>query len=141
MQPFHFRLERVRRIREHLEDRAQRDWSQARDHAQLQHQALQRLESERSDAAAFGYGQMDLELRTAMYQYISVLDRRIAQQRTVVSEADAREETARQRWIEARQDRESLDKLKEKQYEEHSAERLRQEQNLLDDAAKNAQSL
>ncbi len=140
MQRFAFRLEPVQKLRTHHEKTARQEWVHAKTHLETEQKTLHALQQDRSDTANFGYRQKDRELRTAMYQHLDVLERRIQSQAARVAEAAAAEERLRSIWIKRRQDREALDNLRAHDYQAFRHEQLRREQSALDDLAKNEQA-
>jgi flagellar export protein FliJ len=138
MARFVFRLEKVKRVRAIQEAQKKSLWAQAQNRLNAAKQKLAELKLAKSDAAQFGYNQADLSLRTAVYNYLAKLDRLIAQQEKIVAEAAEAEAEAREIWLLARQEKEKLERLEAKHYEEYLYEALRTEQRMLDDMKNNA---
>ncbi len=141
MQPFTFRLERVRNLREHNEETARHEWANAKARWQEEQRIADALRQKRTEAADFGYQQKEPALRCAMYQYLNSLEQHLDAQLARVAEAAAAEDRCRRLWVKAKQDREALDNLREKAYQNFVRDQLRQEQYVLDDMAKKVQSI
>ncbi|HHT37279.1 MAG: flagellar export protein FliJ [Candidatus Wallacebacter cryptica] len=138
MARFIFRLEKVKRVRTIQESQKKSLWAQAQNALNLEKQKLTNLKAVKTETLNYGYNQVDLSLRTAVYNYLAKLDRLIEAQELAVQKAAQAETKARQIWLLARQEKEKLERLEEKHYEEYVQEELRAEQKLLDDMKNNA---
>lgn len=137
---FRFRLEKVLRVRR-IEEEQEREVFLARQRDLHDAKArLEKLQHERREVAQFGYGQRDLHIRTAMYNYLEHIDKKIDQQRQVVLDCQNRLSLAREAWLNARQKKELLEKLKEKRFSEWVQDEQRAEQKLLDDMGNRARA-
>ncbi|NLJ81211.1 MAG: hypothetical protein GX335_09325 [Firmicutes bacterium] len=133
MRAFKFRLEKVLHIRQIKEDQQKQKWA-LREKAARQEQAeLERLLVKKNDITEFGYGQGDLRIRSAMYQYLEILDRKIKRQQLGVKKSEELARQAQKEWFLARREKEKITILKDKHYSAYRKEKLRREQKILDD--------
>ena len=137
MKKFTFRLEKVLNHKSRLYELAQNKYSQA----------LQELRSEEAklDELRVEYSRCLFELSQKTthtfrvrelgpyYRYLTFVKREIAHQSRVVCQAIEKEEACRKALMEAAKEKETLVKLKEKQYEEYVYVFNREEQKFLDD--------
>ncbi len=133
MRSFQFRLSRVLRVKEILEEKAQLEWVEKGKLLRLAEVQLGELEEDRRALLAFGYEQTDVTLRQALYHYLPAVEDRILKQKQAVVEAREALEQARQNWLAKRQEREALAHLKEKQFQEYLLEQNREEQKWMDE--------
>lgn len=133
MSAFKFRLEKVLHVYEILEEQAKQEWALQEKLAREKRLELEVMEIEKVEVKNFGYQQGDLQLRQAMYGYLTVLDRRIARQEEVIAKQEAVTEHAKEKWLQARQETEKVATLRENKYQEFLQETLQKEQKLLDD--------
>ncbi len=137
MRRFVFSLQKVLEYRQRLEEQAIRAFAEAQ--AQLTHEqaVLHKLLIEREECLRRSHRRQHLsvELLAVEQTYLSALEERIEQQRQRVAEAEKVLEEKRQALIEAQRERKTLERLREKQYEEWRQEWLRTEQKALDDLA------
>lgn len=133
MPAFRFRLDRVHSVKRLVENRAEHAWADA--HRCRLHEAatLAALCDTKRSVQEHGYSQADIHLRTAMYAYLDGLESKINHQQQRLNDALELERQRREAWLSARQEREVLDKLREKKQAAFTAEQNRQEQNRLDD--------
>jgi len=137
MRRFVFSLQKVLEYRQRLEEQAIRAFAEAQ--AQLMHEqaVLHKLLIEREECLRRSHRRQHLsvELLAVEQTYLSALEDRIEQQRQRVAEAEKVLEEKRQALIEAQRERKTLERLREKQYEEWRQEWLRTEQKALDELA------
>jgi len=137
MRRFVFSLQKVLEYRQRLEEQAIRAFAEAQ--AQLMHEqaVLHKLLIEREECLRRSHRRQHLsvELLAVEQTYLSALEERIEQQRQRVAEAEKVLEEKRQALIEAQRERKTLERLREKQYEEWRQEWLRTEQKALDELA------
>jgi len=137
MRRFVFSLQKVLEYRQRLEEQAIRAFAEAQ--AQLMHEqaVLHKLLIEREECLRRSHRRQHLsvELLAVEQTYLSALEERIEQQRQRVAEAEKVLEEKRQALIEAQRERKTMERLREKQYEEWRQEWLRTEQKALDDLA------
>ncbi len=135
MARFQFRLEKVRKVKMLLEDRAKNTWAQSHNYVLQEQAKLEKLQVEKAAIIEFGYTQTDVTIRMAMYTYIGDIDKQIAVQQNQILQAIKEEEQAREAWVLARQEREVLDKLHEKALSMYTLNQLRVEQSQIDELA------
>ncbi len=133
MARFVFRLARVKQIREIQEEQKMLVWTQAQNLLRLAQEKLDNLEKEKIANLDYCYQLSDLMQRLWVYQYIEKLDRLIVIANEELAEAAEKEAKARQKWLLARQEKEKLVRLEEKQYAEFNYQQSRLEQSQLDD--------
>lgn len=133
MAKFKFRLARVSKIKHVLEEQALNKWAQANSALHAAKNSLAKLQLEKEQAKEFGYTQLDIKLRPQLYDFLNTMDQKISKQEEEVQRCLAREQEAREKWMQARQEKEIFIKLEEKQYERYLYEESRQEQNRLDE--------
>jgi flagellar FliJ protein len=137
MRRFVFSLQKVLEYRQRLEEQAIRAFAEAQ--AQLMHEqaVLHKLLIEREECLRRSHRRQHLsvELLAVEQTYLAALEERIEQQRQRVAEAEKVLEEKRQALIEAQRERKTLERLREKQYEEWRQEWLRTEQKALDELA------
>jgi flagellar protein FliJ len=140
--PFNFRLERVRSVRESVEEQAREDLAASlalrlRGEGMLKaaeaelEAARQTRRSAGSNAAVSG---IDL---IAAQQYMEHAERRREARMLDLDRCDAEVETRREALIEAARKRQALDRLKEKQRQEHALESQRMAGIALDEMSLN----
>lgn len=138
--PFRFRLERIRELREHDEDRA-RELLASSLGAQLRGQAMLEAASQlvadaqarqREDAGAGAVDAADLQARQL---WLERLQRERADAELALERASAEVEARRSQLVEARRRREALERLKERRRQEHRVMMERRESALLDEMA------
>jgi len=139
--PFRFRLERVRELREHAEDRAREELAaslgaQLRGQAMLQAAAEEvgRAQAQRRDGALAGHAMAAGDLQ-AHQLWVERLERQRADAELAVERATAEVEARRSQLIEASRRREALERLKERRRQEHRAHVERVEGAFLDEIA------
>jgi len=137
MRRFVFSLQKVLEYRQRLEEQAIRAFAEAQ--AQLMHEqaVLHKLLIGREECLRRSHHRQHLsvELLAVEQTYLSALEERIEQQRQRVAEAEKVLEEKRQALIGAQRERKTLERLREKQYEEWRQEWLRTEQKALDELA------
>jgi flagellar FliJ protein len=139
---YKFRLERVRALRERHEDQAKQDFAlalQVRQSAREQESRAQGriIEARRSQLTAAGQGRFAAQ---ELFSHQIYLERMEQAHRTAVEDVTRQEVKLEQRRValtKASQDREALERLKQKGREEHTREAARVEQNVLDEIAGN----
>jgi flagellar FliJ protein len=131
---FRFRLESVLRHRLQIEEKKERAFVEAQQRRRAAQRVLRQLEAEVMRVRQVDPG-LDLRWLEWREQYVVRLRDRMAAQEQVISLLAQEEEQRRQEWLEARRDRQVLDKLKEKAKARHRAEELWEEQRDLDEWA------
>lgn len=138
--PFRFRLERIRELREHDEDRA-RELLASSLGAQLRGQAMLEAAArlvadahaaQRGGAGAGAVAATDLQ---AHQLWLERLQRERADAELAVERASAEVDARRSQLVEASRRREALERLKQRRREEHRREMERREGALLDEMA------
>lgn len=140
MSQFQFRLEKVRKVKKIQEEEARQLWAEKERILQSERGKLAELEKTRADTLTYGYSQLDVNLRQAMYQYLTVIDKKIKRQKSLVEQAREQAWEAKQIWLKKRQAREVLDKLREKKYQDYLKEEAIKEQKFLDELASRSTS-
>lgn len=133
MAKFKFRLARVAKIKAALEEQAQNKWAAANKIVQIEQEVLLNLNHTKEDARDFGYRELGLEHFSNLHCYLDSMDRKIEEQQEQVNLCIEAEQIARQEWMQVRQEKEILERLREKQYEKYLYEEARAEQNRLDE--------
>jgi flagellar export protein FliJ len=145
MARFHFRLATLLRLRETVRDErrvqlAEAERAQAELQARLAELERQRQQLQHECRTAAGPGEVDLPHLVEAHQYAAALraqEAELLQQRQVLAiEIDRR----RQALIEADRDVQTLEKLRESQWQAHRREEERQEGKRLDEVALQAAS-
>lgn len=80
MAAFKFRLAKVLKVREIREEQSKFKWAQEERLAHEERARLARLRDTEQEIKNFGYGQGEITLRLAMYEYLEALGRRIEHQ-------------------------------------------------------------
>lgn len=134
MKKFAFRLESVRRLREQEEQAVQTELAAAlRERANLEHELTR---SQQAETAIYEYvhgGNLTGAELAHVAQYGTLHRRRILDARTMLQLTDERIVRVRARLVDARAKREALDKLCERQREQHRREWLASEMQELDE--------
>jgi flagellar FliJ protein len=141
--PFRFRLERVRELRAHAEDRAREDLASSLG-AQLRGEAMllaathevDQAQSDRRDGVLAGGPVACIDLQ-AHQLWAERLQRQRADAELAVERAGAEVDARREALVEASRRREALERLKERRRREHRAEMERIEGARLDEMALN----
>lgn len=133
MAGFRFRLEKVLKVREIQEEQSKFRWAQEERLAHEERAKLARLQAHEQDVKAFGYGQGEILLRQATYEYLEALGRRVRMQTQRVVEQEEAAREAKEKWLKARQERKKVSILRERAYAAFVKEELSKEQKLLDD--------
>ncbi len=120
-------------MRRLVERRTEQAWAEAERCRLHEAQTLKSLRDTKRSVQEHGYSQTDVSLRAAMYAYLDGLESKIEVQKQRLRNAEQLEEKRKHQWLRARQEREILDKLREKKQEAFVAEQSRREQNRLDD--------
>lgn len=135
MPPFKFRLQQVLEYRTQLEDQAKMVFAAAKDAHERQRLEVVRIQTELEEAfarrAAANKANRDEAWLLENYRKGLAEDLEIAQQH--LHHLALQLEDARQKLVQAMQDRSLLDKLKEKQYARHRKEELAREQQFNDE--------
>ena len=139
--PFRFRLERVRELREHDEDRAREELASSLG-AQLRGQAMLQAAAELVDAAHANrrdgaVGHVPAHDLQAQQLYAERLQRQRADAELALERASVEVDARRHALVEARRRREALERLKDRRRAEHRTEMQRVEGALLDEIALN----
>lgn len=136
---FRFRLEGLLKLRKALEEDARRFLArtiQARNEVEVRLRGLQQNLHDAVDARRTEPGQaIDLERWRAIERYLVVLEHRIAQATSDLSEAEQRVTEARKTLTKAHQAHLMLLRLKERRQEQHTHEALLEEFRLVDELA------
>jgi flagellar FliJ protein len=141
-QPFRFRLERVRELREHDEDRAREQLASSLG-AQLRGAAMLHAASSLVDDAhasrrdGAGSGAIAAGDLQAHQLWLERLQRERADAELALERASAEVDARRSALVEARQRREALERLKDRRRKEHRADLERREGAVLDEIALN----
>ncbi|HEU4657633.1 MAG TPA: flagellar export protein FliJ [Capillimicrobium sp.] len=139
-QPFRFRLERIRELREHDEDRAREELASSLG-AQLRGQAMltaaaqlveEAQSARRQGAGAGATSAADLQ---AHQLWLERLQRERADAELALERASAEVDARRSALVEASRRREALERLKERRRQEHRVLTERREGALLDEMA------
>ena len=137
MARFKFRLAQVARVKTIIEEQRKQEWALANMQLMQAKAHLMDLENQRQESLEFGYRELGLAYRPLLHQYLQHMDMKIEFQQEIVNEAAAHEHRAREIWIKARQEKEMLERLREKKYQAFVYEQARKEQNQLDDLKNN----
>ena len=138
--PFRFRLERIRELREHDEDRAREQLASSLG-AQLRGQAMLQAAAQlvddaqaarRGGSASIAVAATDLQ---AHQLWLERLERERADAELALERASAEVDARRGELVEARRRREALERHKEQRRLEHRADAERREGALLDEMA------
>ncbi len=139
--PFRFRLERVRELREHAEDRAREELAASLG-AQLRGQAMLQAASAAVDgahsASRAGAQQGAATAAADLYAqqlYLERLERQRCDAELALERASAEVDARRGALVEASQKRQALERLKERRRREHTAHVERLEGAFLDEIA------
>jgi flagellar FliJ protein len=137
--PFRFRLERVRELREHAEDRAREELASSLG-AQLRGQAMLQAATEAVQGAhvATREGAQAAMSAADLYSqqlYVERLERQRADAELALERASAEVDARRGALVEASRDREALERLKQRKRMEHTAYVQRLEGAFLDEIA------
>lgn len=133
MAKFKFRLEKVERVRQLVEEQKKQEWAIQEQQLRRQRAKLNSLLQQKNDVMEFGYKQNNIAIKTAMYHYLAVLNENISFQQTQVIQCEKKTASAKKEWFLALQEKEKVETLREKQYEEYRKKQLRDEQKVLDD--------
>ena len=136
---FRFRLERVLDVRGILEEQAKFKWATEASLAHEERAKLASLLDHAEQIKDFGYQQVAIEMRQAMYAYLDVLETRIEQQKERVREQELVAEKAKDEWFLARQETKKVATLREKELDTFIKEEQRKEQKVLDDMRSHVQ--
>ena len=135
MPPFRFRLQNVLNYRVQLEDQAKMVFAGAREKHERQHHEVERLDEElkqtlnrRHEALKANRDEVWL-----LENYCKGLAADLEQAQALLRHLAFEMEEARQKLVQAMQNRSLLDKLKERQYERHLKEENLQEQRFNDE--------
>lgn len=137
MRRFVFSLQKVLEYRQRLEEQAIRDFAEAQkrvhhQQALLAHLLTRRMQCLQQSSRA---RRLTVQMLDVEQTYLSALEQRIEAQRRRVAEAETALEERRRALIEAQRERKTLERLREKHYEQWRQEYLRWEQRALDDLA------
>lgn len=133
MAAFKFRLAKVLKVREIREEQSKFKWAQEERLAHEERARLARLRDTEQEIKNFGYGQGEITLRLAMYEYLEALGRRIEHQEERVAVQEKAADRAKEAWFEARKERKKVTTLRERQHAAFIKEELSREQKALDD--------
>ena len=135
MKRFSFRLDRVLRLRRH----AEHDWelklgAATAECLAIQHQ-LEQTVSGIAAGAALGYRGLDTSQMINREMYRRRLEQQIQELSTVLAVREAHRDQVKQGYLEAQRERKVVDKLRERQEQEHYREQLRLEEEAASDMA------
>ena len=133
MHKFRFRLESVLHYRREVESQAKEGYLMARARRLEQEIALDRIVREREERLRTAM--QTVNERMAMDAYVMRLQLEFEQGEIIRNVLATEEDQAREAWEEARRELESLEKLKEKRFQEWLLEVRREEQRNLDEWA------
>ena len=112
MAEFKFRLEKVERVRQLIEEQKKQEWI-IREQELRRHKArLQSLLRRKDEVMEFGYGQNSLVIRTAMYDYLAVLGEEISVQESKILQCEQQTAAAKEEWFFALQEKEKVETLR-----------------------------
>lgn len=135
MEKFNFKLQKVLEFKETYEEKKKEEFSLELRNFYEQEKRLKELKDEKertiNNPPKF---KMILDYQ-GFYRYLDLLDKRIEKQTQVLNEAKERVERARQELIKATKDKNIIEKLREKAYEEFWEEQNKKEQRFNDDYA------
>lgn len=144
MAKFHFKLESILRLKHQMEDNLKNELGKAKRKLDREERILGRLKSEEEECIR------DFNAKTSQKTtakklkehntYISVIRKRIELQKENVNQARLNVDKVRGELIKIVQEREMLEKLKEKKYAEFIKERNKEEQKLNDEVVSYKQS-
>jgi flagellar FliJ protein len=144
MRRFRFSLETLLKVRRQLEEARQRELALAQGARDRALQALGGLDGSLKalllQRAGERQGRLDLAQEAWHADRHQSLLRSMALARTALAQREMELDLARQRAVEAARERRVLEKLEEKQLQEHQLLMVREEQGLLDDLAQRAVS-
>lgn len=130
---FVFRLAKVKQVKTIYEEQTKLVWAEANRQLLNAITDLAIIKEMRVNTSEYGYHCLDISLRPAFYQYLNKIDRMIDTQIEIINEAKKEEENKRDKWDKARREKEMLQHIEGKQYQEYIYEQLRNEQKELDE--------
>lgn len=137
MKKFVFRLEALLKIRRMKEDEAKQAVTEAIHRYLVEEKKLRELITKKEDCCnQFKRKQNDIQTIETLKNYLFYIDKiseDVESQKIMLQIADKEKKNALKILVEASRERDLLDKLKEKQYDEYRNEILKQEQDLLDE--------
>ncbi len=137
MKKFVFRLEALLKIRRMKEDEAKQAVTEAIHRYLVEEKKLRELIAKKEDCCnQFKRKQNDIQTIETLKNYLFYIDKiseDVESQKIMLQIADKEKKNALKILVEASRERDLLDKLKEKQYDEYRNEILKQEQDLLDE--------
>ena len=133
MTKFRFRLEKVLDYRRTLEDTAKTAYMEARARRIDAEHDLQGIRQTRETALTRGLP--CLEERRSLHNYISRLEGEEHDQKAIIGVLEDEEEQFRQSWLNAREEAEALQKLRDAEFAEWQLQASREEQAELDEWA------
>jgi len=139
MPAFVFKLDPVLRQREMVEDQRQRELAQLMRHQMIMMDQLRNLQQaisgSKRDLSQSLVGKVDLEAVSGFARFSGQTTQRAQGMVRKLAELEQQVQAARQRLIEASQERQALEKLKERQYEQWKREHDRREAAMMDELA------
>ncbi len=137
MKRFKFSLQKILDLREREEDLKMREFGLCRRNYLDSEEKLKGLKDRKNDCvkgAEVKPGQgIDLKGRELYLNYLNHLGECINQQQEQVSKSEERMESAREKWLQKRQKKEILSRLKNKRQERYLTALRREEQKEIDD--------
>lgn len=139
MKKFAFSLQTVLDLKRRREEALLEELAKRVRAAGAAEEALKELRAERRRAQGqlreCLRGRVEVERVRTVKEYVSGLDGKIEQQRRVVQRRTEEVKSCRQQVVAAARERQTLDKLRERQWEAHQKEFRREEQAFLDELA------
>lgn len=136
---FQFRYQRVLDIREMQEDQEKSEFARLQQRVIEERDKLEDLKQQLSEmleqARRSREGEGNIQDFIQVQEYSRMLKEQIAEQQDVLEEWEEKLEEQREQLVEASQERQVMENLKERDYEEFQEERRRQEQNLNNELA------
>ncbi|HQU18918.1 MAG: flagellar export protein FliJ [Fimbriimonadaceae bacterium] len=133
MKKFRFRLAAVLRVRAHAETEAKNEFAAAAKATLEGERAVERIQSRRREALS--QAKQSLSDLRALDQLLHALDLQEVEAKSALSILLQEEEAAHQRWLHARKELQSLERLRERDLEAYRLEYDRRAQRELDEWA------
>ncbi|BBO24222.1 MAG: hypothetical protein AMXMBFR19_07150 [Chthonomonadaceae bacterium] len=133
MKKFRFRLAAVLRVRAHAETEAKNEFAAAARARLVGERAVERIQTRRREALS--QAKQSLSDLRALDQLLHALDLQEVEAKSALSILLQEEEAAHQRWLHARKELQSLERLRERDLEAYRLEYDRRAQRELDEWA------
>ena len=141
MKKFHFRLQKLMQIKQHLKLQKQKALAQAERLRRMEEAHLrmlqEKMERELEELSQSAEGRIDATQRNQSVRYQQRLKGNMTTQTQVISEAVNRESAKREELVDATKEEKKFEKLKGRQEERYLKELDRTEQKDTDEIAKN----